>query len=717
MSSTANARLPATTAYSTGNANATTALPTETVTNHYGDQDQLGIVDGTLSQVYLRGASYTLFGELAQAQLGNTGAMVVQTLGYDAITHRLASTLVDRQASGPQTLSNIKYTYDTAGNVTRVRDDQNDGTIADDQCFAYDWARRLSEAWTTADACTTRPVNGTGTPALGSVDPYWTSWTFTNSADRATETQHKAGPITANTTRNYTYPTTTGAARPHAVLNVTATGGATGTDTYQYDEAGNLTTKTPATRAAQGLTWNQQGRLATSAVSGATTAFLYDADGTRILKREPTVTTLYLPGGQELALTKSINTVAGTRYYTIPGGSAIRTSSDARVRLLVADPHGTNTLSVSATTLAFNRRKTMPYGAPRGTAPSFWPGQKGFVNGDIDTTTGYTHIGARDYDPTTGRFISVDPLLDPNDPQSLSGYDYADNTPVTNSDPTGTRLACGGNFEEACPQPSTRPASTSTTPDSDCPPMCTLDGQPHDPNYGQLSTGGTAKPKQPTTATILFLGYPATSDEYEKLKKLGYKGSKAVTVASVAQWIDSGDADQAMERYMAACMLSQGSAYQTCQYGTRRVGHVKSGSPVLPYDVVPAPDPTTLTIASGLTYLSIGVSGFLCPETGIACAVAVGASAAAASDEVISGGHTPWNDPVFIKDTVTGGALGFLTIGVLRLGSARYSTLKATTRAAGPAVGANLEGRYLQLQIQVTQMEYEVTMMLERFGK
>ncbi|MET9219966.1 polymorphic toxin-type HINT domain-containing protein [Streptomyces sp. NPDC003300] len=429
--------LPTTTAYSTGNANATTALPAETVTNHYGAQDQLGIVDGTLSQVYLRGTSYTPYGELAQAQLGNTGAMVVQTLGYDAITHRLASTLVDRQASGPQTLSNIKYTYDTAGNITRVRDDQNDGTIADDQCFAYDWARRLSEAWTTADACTTRPDNGTGTPALGTVDPYWTSWTFTNSADRATETQHKAGPITANTIRSYTYPTTTGVARPHAVLNVTAVGGATGTDTYQYDEAGNLTTKTPATGAAQGLTWNDEGSLATSTVSGATTKFVYDTQGTRLLKREPAETTLYLPGGQELVLTKSTNALAGNRYYAVPGGSAIRTSSDARVRLLVADPHGTNTLSISATTLAVNRRKTLPYGAPRGTTPTFWPGQKGFVGGDIDTATGYTHLGARDYDTTTGRFISVDPQLDLADPQSLGGYGYSDNSPVTLSDPTG----------------------------------------------------------------------------------------------------------------------------------------------------------------------------------------------------------------------------------------------------------------------------------------
>ncbi|XVV33032.1 polymorphic toxin-type HINT domain-containing protein [Streptomyces sp. CA-100214] len=441
--------LPATTAYSTSNTNATTALPAETVTNHYV-QDQLSIVDGTLSQAYLRGATYTPFGELAQAQLGNLGTVVTQTLGYDTITRRLATSITDRQAAGPKTLSNIKYSYDTVGNLTRIRDDQNDGTVIDDQCFAYDWARRLSEAWTSGDACTTQPA--TGTPSLGTTDPYWTSWTFTNSGDRATETQHAAGPVIADTTHTYSYPTTTGAAQPHAARTVTATGGDTGTDAYQYDTAGNLTKKTPATGAAQGLTWNEEGKLATSTVSSATTSFLYDADGTRILKRQPAETTLYLPGGQELVLNKSTGALAGTRYYTVPGGSAVRTSSDGRVRILVADHHGTNTLSISATTLAFNRRKNLPYGAPRGTTPTFWPGQKGFINGDIDPTTGLTHIGARDYDPTTGRFISVDPLLELDKPQTIGGYAYSAHNPTTYSDPTGTRLGgCEGGWQQCGP--------------------------------------------------------------------------------------------------------------------------------------------------------------------------------------------------------------------------------------------------------------------------
>lgn len=41
------------------------------------------------------------------------------------------------------------------------------------------------------------------------------------------------------------------------------------------------------------------------------------------------------------------------------------------------------------------------------------------------------------YDPNTGRFTAVDPILDTNDPGSLNGYIYAGNTPIVASDPIG----------------------------------------------------------------------------------------------------------------------------------------------------------------------------------------------------------------------------------------------------------------------------------------
>ncbi|MEV7418409.1 polymorphic toxin-type HINT domain-containing protein [Streptomyces sp. NPDC089919] len=510
--------LPETVKYSTGNSDAAAALPAETVTNNYGAQDQLALVDGNLSQVYLRGAKYTPFGELAQAELGNLGKRVTQSLTYEAATRRVATTSVDREATAPATLSDIRYTYDDSGNVTRIRDLQNDASVEDDQCYDYDWAARLTDAWTTAGTCTTKPTTGAGTDVLGTVDPYWTSWTFTDTGQRATETQHKAGPITADTKRTYAYPTAAGAAQAHGVRSVTATGGTNGTDTYSYDKTGNLETKNPAVGATQTLTWNEEGKLATSTLSGSTTSFLYDAEGTRLLKREPAKTTLYLPGGQELILTKSSNALAGNRYYSVPGGSAIR-SSDGYVRFLIADHHGTNTLSVTAANLAVNRRKQLPYGGERGAAPAFWPGQKGFVGGDIDATTGLTHIGAREYDTKLGQFISVDPILTLDQPQSLNGYAYANNSPVTGSDPTGLQQMCGEGGAACYPDDwnedgtDNRDGDRSTSGNDECghDPECQTGWHSNPAPTGTNGNGnsGKGKAKAPEPPPCSPSGYPA----------------------------------------------------------------------------------------------------------------------------------------------------------------------------------------------------------------
>lgn len=65
-----------------------------------------------------------------------------------------------------------------------------------------------------------------------------------------------------------------------------------------------------------------------------------------------------------------------------------------------------------------------------------------------DSGTGLTHIGAREYDPSTGQFISVDPLLTLDQHQSLSGYVYANNNPTTFSDPSGLGVDDGTGHSE-----------------------------------------------------------------------------------------------------------------------------------------------------------------------------------------------------------------------------------------------------------------------------
>lgn len=82
-------------------------------------------------------------------------------------------------------------------------------------------------------------------------------------------------------------------------------------------------------------------------------------------------------------------------------------------------------------------RKQLPFGELRTNQSSAF-GPRGFVGGTNDPT-GLTHLGAREYDPTLGRFLSVDPIIDNGDPAQMNAYSYAHNNPVTKSDPDGLR--------------------------------------------------------------------------------------------------------------------------------------------------------------------------------------------------------------------------------------------------------------------------------------
>ena len=137
----------------------------------------------------------------------------------------------------------------------------------------------------------------------------------------------------------------------------------------------------------------------------------------------------------------------GVRYYPMPGGGiAYRTGAGTSYGFEITDQHGTPVLTLDNTAQIPTWRQFTPYGESRGTAVT-WPGNRGFLDKPTDTNTGLTIIGARQYDPTAGRFISLDPLLDATSPQELGGYTYAAGNPVTNADPTGLCM------ESWCPPP------------------------------------------------------------------------------------------------------------------------------------------------------------------------------------------------------------------------------------------------------------------------
>ncbi|PYC74555.1 hypothetical protein C7C46_23830 [Streptomyces tateyamensis] len=204
------------------------------------------------------------------------------------------------------------------------------------------------------------------------------------------------------------------------------------TQTWNGIDAGNTSV----------LTWDAEGKLASTTRGGVTTTYVYDADGNLLERSNPTQNTIAIGAtGDELTYNKTSKAVTGTRYYAMPDGlSLVATASTKTYQ--VGDPHGTNTLSLDASSLTETRNPVDPFGNQRTTttATGGWAGDHGFVGGTKDTTSELTNLGAREYQPSTGRFISPDPLLANDDPQQWNGYAYANNKPTNTMDADGKMI-------------------------------------------------------------------------------------------------------------------------------------------------------------------------------------------------------------------------------------------------------------------------------------
>ncbi|MEU8144245.1 polymorphic toxin-type HINT domain-containing protein [Nonomuraea sp. NPDC048901] len=414
-------------------------LPAEVVATTYDELSRAVKLTSNLA-AYVIGSDYSKTSKLLGRRLSTGGKQVDQTYGYEFGTQRLkTSTTV--HAGMPGVDRDATYDYDDAGDITRITDVSRDGT--DNQCFRYDHLRRLTDAWTQAtDGCTTDP----GSASLGGPAPYRTAYTFDASGNRATETQYDTSNK-LGTTRTYAYAGGTGVGtsyKGHQLATVTTQTGTGGrTDSYAYDATGNTTRRTTAA-GDQTLSWDVEGHLTKVADAGTgETSFGYDSDGDRLIRRDPTGTTVYLPG-LEVHLNKGATTTQAIRYYSHDDVTiAMRTT--AGVTFLSPDHQGTGEVAIDATTGAVTKRRYTPFGQPRGAAIGVWPGERGFVGGTVDSSTSLTHLGAREYDADIGRFISVDPLFNLGYPQSWDGYSYANQTPVTQSDPDGLDGPLRGN--------------------------------------------------------------------------------------------------------------------------------------------------------------------------------------------------------------------------------------------------------------------------------
>ncbi|MFI1386428.1 DddA-like double-stranded DNA deaminase toxin [Embleya sp. NPDC020886] len=426
-------------------------LPAEGLSYSYLATGQLGGLAG--QDPYLFWADYDELGRNTRAYLGSEFTLASFTTQYDDATGRLLGTQWAKSTADTP-VDATSYTYKPSGDVTSIKT-VRDGTTTDTQCFTYDGHRRLKEAWTDTagtDTPTFPRVGGVGgcttqTPTkntVGGPDPYWQSFDYDIVGNRTKLVDHDpTDDPTKNVTTEYGYRAGAQPSnRTHRLDTVTVKTGTRQAVTtgLTYDESGNTKTRPGADSNLQTLTWNEEDKLTKVASATGTSEYLYDADGNRIIRREAGKTTLYLGTDELTTNTDGTGPVIGTRTYPAAGGTAVVRNGNGAVAYMAADHHGTPVSTLDAATLTATRRQSKPFGEPRGAQPTQangqWPDDKGFLAKPMDAT-GLTHVGAREYDPALGRFISVDPIMDLTDSQQMHGYTYAGNNPATVSDPTG----------------------------------------------------------------------------------------------------------------------------------------------------------------------------------------------------------------------------------------------------------------------------------------
>ena len=382
---------------------------------------------------YIDATAYTELGETSSVVLGpkptagQTSKQVTRWMTYDQSTRRLNGQSLTRVVNGSTTAHTMTYEHDPAGNVTKIVDHAA-GSVADTQCFDYDHLRRVTQVWTQMSGCADDP----SLSVVGGAAPYWQTFDYDKTGNRTRKVEKGIGGA-ADRATTYQYPQSGASAdQPHSL---TSTTDGNTTASYTYDDSGRTLSRPSPGGVVQHLSWDDAGQLESITAGASKTSYAYDAGGAQLIRRDPGKVTLYVGQG-EVVLNTSTGTETGRRNYE---GVGTRTKADG-LTYLAGDHHGTAEVAVSATDPAsMDVRRMDLYGLPRVGSPSWRGGTLGFVNGTTNTSTGLTRLGAREYDPALGRFISVDPIIDHADPQQMNGYAYSNNSPVTFTDPDGLK--------------------------------------------------------------------------------------------------------------------------------------------------------------------------------------------------------------------------------------------------------------------------------------
>jgi len=378
-----------------------------TVNYDANGRDVSETVDGgaAMSLAYDGAGNLTGVGQLALTRDPTSGLVTQISLGavqtgeqYDA-NDRLVRATTTVQG---RVVLDLQYTRDTLGRITSVVETEPNGSTTT-TTYRYDPGDQLAQV--TFDG------------RLIETDTY-------DAAGNRTTVASPAGTTTA------TYN-----ARDELV--------AWGTSSYSWAPNGNLTRVTRAA-ATTSYAFDDFGRLrGVTLPNGETVTYLVDANGERVGREvggRLVAGYLYDPAGNVVAETDGSGAIVARFGYDELGHLALMEQGGITYRV-VTDPVGSPLLVINSQSGAIVDDIT--YDAwgriTSETAPGTLP--FGFGGGLLDPDTGLVHLGARDYDPTSGRWTGSDPIGFAGGDSNL--YRYAGGDPVNDADPTGL---CSGVF-------------------------------------------------------------------------------------------------------------------------------------------------------------------------------------------------------------------------------------------------------------------------------
>jgi RHS repeat-associated protein len=350
-----------------------------------------------------------------------------QTIAYarDAQGRLLSTTL---SGTARQTLATHAYTYDLAGQRTTAT------TASATTAYTYDALRQLATA--------TETPAGTGqTPTREfayAYDPIGNRLTAATAAETTA--------YTANSVNQYT------AIVPGTGLPFAPT----------YDANGNTTTLP----SGLVLDYDEENRLVSAATQTAREEYTYDGLGRRVERRTftassgltaPVTSTRYVYDGwrvlEELTSTQSSPFTLHSSYTrgldlsgTLEGAGGIGgllamtrdPAGSATSAYYFHDGNGNVSTLVSASDALLASYTYTPFGDTL-TATGTWASVNAyrFSAKESDAFTGLYYYGLRYYNPSTGRWLSRDPIQERG---GVNLYGFVANDPITAVDPDGAKI-------------------------------------------------------------------------------------------------------------------------------------------------------------------------------------------------------------------------------------------------------------------------------------